>query len=388
MISPDPIGRKKQSNRRGLITAAILAAVCAFADVGSAQSWRRVTSGLEHAEMRRSLSGKEVDIDLLRLDLKKVRVDVQHAGTGVLGTETTSSIARRTGGVAAVNAGFFRLDTSSFAGDPVGLFVIDGKPLSEQSNDRMQMIINNSGARTEVRFARSRVIQTVRVADLELDVTGINRERKTDDVVVYTPEFGSTTMTGSDGIEIIVVRGVISVVADGVGNAVIPQGGYVLSVTGAAREQLRNAAKASGTLFLTRKWAGLPSEFEKDRDRLDVVTGVPQLVRAGRVEITWEQEKSNKAFVETRHPRTAVARLKDGRLLLMTVDGRTEQSAGAGLNDLAELLIELGAVEAMNLDGGGSTTMYVNGKVVNRPSDKEGERKVSDALVVTPRRRR
>jgi exopolysaccharide biosynthesis protein len=56
------------------------------------------------------------------------------------------------------------------------------------------------------------------------------------------------------------------------------------------------------------------------------------------------------------------------------------------LYELAEYLFSLGAVEAMNLDGGGSTTMFLDGKVVNKPSDKEGERKVSDAILVTLRK--
>jgi exopolysaccharide biosynthesis protein len=72
----------------------------------------------------------------------------------------------------------------------------------------------------------------------------------------------------------------------------------------------------------------------------------------------------------------------------VTIDGRQPQhSVGINLNELAELLLELGATDAMNLDGGGSTTMFVNGKVVNKPSDKEGERNVSDAILVFPRKR-
>src|SRR5688500_9030837 len=119
----------------------------------------------------------------------------------------------------------------------------------------------------------------------------------------------------------------------------------------------------------------------------DVDGGIPQLIKNGNIEITWEQEKSSKAFVETRHPRTAVAKLKDGKFLMITVDGRSERSAGIGLQHLAEILLELGAADAMNLDGGGSTAMYLDGKIVNQPSDKEGERKVGDAILVFPRKK-
>ncbi len=119
----------------------------------------------------------------------------------------------------------------------------------------------------------------------------------------------------------------------------------------------------------------------------DITNGVPQLIRNGKTEITWQQEKSSKAFVETKHPRTAVAKLKDGKFLMVTVDGRSEESGGIGLQNLAEILLEFGATDAMNLDGGGSTTMFAGGKVVNKPSDKEGERKVSDAILVFPRKK-
>jgi exopolysaccharide biosynthesis protein len=112
---------------------------------------------------------------------------------------------------------------------------------------------------------------------------------------------------------------------------------------------------------------------------------VPQLIKDGKIDVTWEKEGSTKSFFETRHPRTAVAKLKDGKFLMITVDGRSESSGGIGLTDLASYLLELGVTDAMNLDGGGSTTMYLDGKIVNHPSDKEGERAVSDALIVTLR---
>jgi exopolysaccharide biosynthesis protein len=100
----------------------------------------------------------------------------------------------------------------------------------------------------------------------------------------------------------------------------------------------------------------------------------------------FEAEGIAPRFVSDRHPRTAIARLKDGRVLLATVDGRQPGvSAGMSLPELADLILEFGAVEGINLDGGGSTTMVVNGKVVNIPSDQTGERPVSDAILVLPR---
>jgi len=117
-----------------------------------------------------------------------------------------------------------------------------------------------------------------------------------------------------------------------------------------------------------------------------IIGGGPQLIRNGRVEITSAAEKILPSFVSDGHPRTAIAKLKSGQILLLTVDGRQPgESIGMSLNMLADLLIEFGALEAINLDGGGSTTMVIRNKLVNKPSDATGERPVSDAILVYPR---
>jgi exopolysaccharide biosynthesis protein len=104
------------------------------------------------------------------------------------------------------------------------------------------------------------------------------------------------------------------------------------------------------------------------------------------LEIDPGREKFSREFSETWHPRTAIGRAIDGKVLLVTVDGRQPAlSAGMSLEMLAKLLREFGAQDAANLDGGGSTTMYLLGKVVNSPSDKTGERPVSDAILLFPR---
>ncbi len=369
------------------ISVSSLCVLCALCVSISAQQWKPVANGIEHAEVTREFTGKPVRINLLRLDLKKVRLDVHRAHDKAIGTETTSSIATRHRGVAAINAGFFRLDNSKFLGDPVGLLMIDGDLISEPVNERIQLIINNRPAQTDVFMARSSMSKSMRLGKETFKVSGVNRERKADELVIYTPRFGKTTLTGNDGIEIVIVDGNIYSIGLDVGNSVIPEKGYVISTTGSLRDILAPIVKKEEAVTLVRDWQNLPPVLVKDRDKLDVVTGVPQLIRNGKIDITWELEKTTKLFVETRHPRTAVAKLKNGRLLLLTADGRSETSAGLDLYDLAAYLLELGAVEAMNLDGGGSTAMFLDGKIVNRPSDAAGERKVSDVLVVTPRGR-
>jgi exopolysaccharide biosynthesis protein len=116
-----------------------------------------------------------------------------------------------------------------------------------------------------------------------------------------------------------------------------------------------------------------------------VIGGWPRIVRDGIVVAgdapTIEGTISRNA--EARHPRSAVGVSRDGAtLLLVTVDGRQEKSVGMTLVELAGLMRQLGAWQAMNFDGGGSTTMVVGGAVVNVPSDPAGEREVGNALLV------
>ncbi len=114
---------------------------------------------------------------------------------------------------------------------------------------------------------------------------------------------------------------------------------------------------------------------------VDVLGGNPRLVVDGAVSAA-EVDGTGEFF--GRHSRTAVGATADGRLLLVVVDGRQPgYSRGMTLRELAELLQRLGAVQALNLDGGGSSEMVVNGVTASRPSDGRG-RGIANALVVLP----
>lgn len=134
------------------------------------------------------------------------------------------------------------------------------------------------------------------------------------------------------------------------------------------------------------KWNGQPG-WEKTLEAEDIMVTGPLLVLDGQSE---KLDTAN-AFNKTRHPRSAVAITKNNRVLLITVDGRQENSAGMSLFELTKLISWLGARQGINLDGGGSTTLWVNnksgGEVVNYPSDNkkwdhEGERKVANVILL------
>ncbi|MDK2971600.1 MAG: large repetitive protein [Candidatus Sumerlaeota bacterium] len=118
---------------------------------------------------------------------------------------------------------------------------------------------------------------------------------------------------------------------------------------------------------------------------IGVVGGGPRLLRDGEVVVEEEAPKESirDSFVTDLHPRTAVGVRADGSIVMCVVDGRQPgKSQGINLMDLAEWMKKQGCVDAMNLDGGGSSTMSVRGELVNFPSDAGGSRSVSNGIVL------
>ncbi len=210
-------------------------------------------------------------------------------------------------------------------------------------------------------------------------VDGFNRDRGTNELVVFTPEFHRTTLTDPSGAEAIVSNGKIIEVRDKAGSSLIPADGMVLSGRGAAAEWIRaNLNRGTAVRLETAIEAEPPLPFPPDF----LIGGGPRLLRGGKP-VPSEAEAFPAGFYGTRHPRTAAGVRADGTIVLAVVDGRQPKvGVGMTIDELASLMAELGCVDAINLDGGGSTTMTVKGKVVNSPSDPTGERAVSDALLV------
>lgn len=127
--------------------------------------------------------------------------------------------------------------------------------------------------------------------------------------------------------------------------------------------------------------------WERTLPDKNIMTAGPLLIYHGKD----QPMRNDLSFVNNRHNRTAVGIKPDGTILLFTVDGRTKQSEGMTLDELIATLRWLGCQDALNLDGGGSTTMYVKGQpyngIVNYPSDNlrfdhNGERAVSNSILV------
>jgi hypothetical protein len=130
---------------------------------------------------------------------------------------------------------------------------------------------------------------------------------------------------------------------------------------------------------------GSPAELPGEADSVwrvrDAVSAGPMLVWRGAMRITADEEVFFGSAIPSVHPRTAAGRTADGRLLLLVVDGRQPESRGVDLRELAVIMRDLGAVDALNLDGGGSSALVVGGVPLNRPSGRSEQREVMSALV-------
>lgn len=334
--------------------------------------FRTVASGVRYWEGQRWTSGGPMRIRALKLDADKIRLEPVIATPGSkMGLGTVSHLARRSGAIAAVNGGFF----SPRTGEPQGTLVLNHNLVSRTMLNRPSIWFKRDGS-AYIKSAKPSA--SVSLEDgTHMTVNGVNELPKHNRVTLYTAHYGRTSRTIPDASRweyALNESGLV--VAEGNGNLAIPAGGYVLSGQGKAYHDLR-------------KWIGLGQEvkvgFGIDPAVQHAVGGGPVLVQKGRVHVLTASQRFQGDILRGRAPRTAVGITKDGGYMLVCIDGRRPgYSVGATLAELASTMKELGAVEALNLDGGGSTTLWLRGHVVNHPADGV-ERPVSNALLVLPK---
>ncbi len=356
-------------------------------------------------------------LQVLTVDPTRFRGSLEASvGPDVEQRETTSALSLRSGATAAVNGGYFVLDPASGApGDPAGVGVYRGRLLSETVGRRPALVLDDSARRTAVERLRwAGRVEGVGRTRLELDgldrVPGLVRNcgglddvpttlprhdfTCTDDaeLVAFTPQFGASTPPGP-GLEAVVGRqGRVTAVRT-VRGVALGRGERSVQATGSDVAVLRRAAKVGHRLTITTRLRDGDGDLRLRRST-SVVNGGPELVRHGRLHVTPRADGFVRpgepsfyyGFSASRNPRTFAGVDGRGRTVIATADGRSTTSVGLTILETGAVAQALGLRDALNLDGGGSTTMVVGGRVTNVPSDATGERPVGDALLVLPRR--
>lgn len=277
--------------------------------------------------------------------------------------------------LAAVNGDFYKSATK-YPGDPEGLQISQGELVSGPSPTRSCFWLDASGRphHTNVQSGF-----TAKLADGTTVPFGLNEERAKDEAVLFTSANGPSTRT-SGGVEIVLARGTsdhwlplragetyaatVQEVRDS-GDTPTTSKTMVLSL-GPEIAARATGVKAGDTITLTT--ATTPDV----KGSPVAIGGGPALVRAGKT--------MNFNGLQPRHPRVALG-WNQTHFFLVEVDGRQKISAGMTFPELAAYMVKIGCTEAINLDGGGSATIWVYGNVMNNPSEGR-PRPAANALVV------
>jgi hypothetical protein len=350
----------------------------------------------------------KIDPDLFRGTL------APELATGIVpDREKLTSISARTHSLAATNGGYFVIGPEDGTpGDLAGISMLDGNPVSEAVDGRTDFILpKGDGTGADV-AAISDAFAATSSDGAKREIDGLNRKpgliracggeggdvptelpkhdftcTDASELILFTPIFGTSTDPGEGAEAVLDASGRVLELRD-VRGGPIPDHGSVLSGTGDGADWLRAHARP-GTKVRVK------SNFSTDGASLSgktgIVNGGPRLLSGGSPDITAyaegfvypEDPEFYYRFGVRRNPRTMAGVTPGGDLLLVAVDGhRPGYSVGASFREEAAIMDSLGAEEAVNLDGGGSTTMTLGSKLVTRPSDPTGERPIGDAIVL------
>lgn len=348
------------------------------------KSWtrtHRVAPGVKHIEMKRVKGPYRIHVVSIKLN-KRSTLDSVLASDQLPGLERTSSMAQRSNALVAINGDYARP-----SGRPVFTFAADGilgqTPLLWGRN----FSANRNETETYIGHPNTEAWMSNPSNGLEFPITRVNAGAPSvNELALFTPQGGyeerppedacSARLIRESPIGVLPSHGVearyrVDAVLCGPKRLAL-KNGVVVSTPAEGKRVTEITSLIPGDDVMvgwTLGWGGV----------LDTVGGNPTMIENGQV---IQENVSGAGSFFSRHPRTGVGSTPDGRVLFVTVDGRQPgYSVGMTLERFARLFKDLGATFALNLDGGGSTTLVIKGKVKNRPSGGS-ERSVSSALLL------
>ncbi len=325
-------------------------------------------ASLAYEKLRVATAVGYTTVHVLRVDPHDPQVEIRPvlAADMVTGNEATSVVATRNDALAAINGGYF-----SGPGMPVGMVVIDGELVSIPTNRRSAFVITRKGEPIIESFEFQGQVLTPE--NVSLWISGVNQTPAAGGLAMYTPRYGP--LIPPHALAAVVRGDVVERLSSG--RTMIPEDGYVLTVAANDTDLILKHIRPGQRLTITLT-------IHPNLEVTSALGGGPRLVKDGKEFIPFQWEWFTPHFYSIRTARTAVGITANGKLLLVTVDGRNRQNTGMTLHELAQLMIRLGARDAMNLDGGGSATMVVGGRIVNDPADGF-ERSIASTLLVLHR---
>ena len=323
-----------------------------------------------------AVTALEVDLKQPRLKLRPIWSHPDGSPNGILGLSPVPQMVEQAQAVGAINGGFFNRIRQL----PVGAIREGNRWLAGTALVRGAIAWNEKG---ETLIDRLNFTEEISTADQpKIALTNLNSGYVQRGIARYTPNWGSAYSPLTENELLIVVRG-DRVVAQyqgglvGVGQVTIPSDGYLLVArqTPEAAKQLPTGMTVRGRqAFIPERFASFPN----------LIGAGPLLLKNGTLSLDGKLEKFQAGFDTQSAARSAIATTKEkGKILLVTVQAAPEGVA-PNLLQTAEVLKKLGAVDALNLDGGSSSTLYLGGNVLNRSVNEIASVHNAIAIFITP----
>ena len=303
-------------------------------------------------------------INIVEADLKLANLVIKPelASEKLNSRRSIKNIAKKSSSLVALNGTYFKPQT----GVPIGTLMIDGKLMTGPMYDRVALGVFDDG----FDIARVSLDAKVKSDGKIIKIDNVNQQRTlSTHVLLYTPEWGTTAPRSPKyGYQIAVSDG--RIVSTSTTALQIPADGYVIVGPKSILSAYETGKKIKLNIKTLPEWKNVKH----------IISGGPYLVKDGSVFVDVTAQKLHS--ITGRNPRSAIGYTADNRLILVAVDGREGASVGLTLSELAGFMKSIGCTNAINLDGGGSTVMYVNGNIVNNPK-VHGGIPLSNAVVLS-----
>jgi len=344
-----------------LLTACLLAIPVSGAEIWSEKKETTVTEGLRLIQDVQFSSDGWLRTHILEMDLTSDRLSLKtlYDSRGIRHLSSVLSMAEEAGVVAAINGDFF-----NWEGTPLGFTVSDGEIISSPAHDPGLAVLMEDEDGAVLTDYLDMHLTVTSPEGYEAEIIHINKYHSMESMVLYTSLWGKTTPGSHDGVsELVAVDGVVQEIRQDMDGVEVPENGFVLATSTKTSTFLVDNFAPGDEIVLSYTITPDPGKIR------NAIGGGSVLVENGK-------RATFTNVVSGSHPRTAVGVDKKGETLyLVAVDGRQAATAGMTQTALADFMLSLGAYSAINLDGGGSTTMVARegttGKlrVVNTLSD-------------------
>ena len=338
-------------------------------------------------------------IHILEVDPHKVYIDLVLAKGYPMQLQTVSEIAKQHGAIAAINSGFFR-EEGEYAGTASGALKVQGRWIS--TSEKIRSAIGWTAKKNELLLDRISTKTWIRSPLFTFPVSSLNQPFSEDKAIVYKQPYFPSTLAKGSLQEIITdsrnkVRNFLKTV-----NNTIPVEGMVVAIGENYPNKLPPLSlKDKLSLSVDVVPYLQPSAAPAWQDVDYLVGGAAMLISRGQCITDQSAENVRSSFLLHRHPRTAIGILENAHWVFVVVEGRQPTtSVGMTMEELSTFMLELQCKDAINLDGGGSSTMFIQSQVVNATSGDDPhdgvlrnisttpsmERPVSDSIIIRTRK--